>query len=384
MTATHRCLILAPTGEDGALIGEVFTSDGLTVKVCSDVPDLCRELRGGVGAVVVAEEAVTAAHAAEIRGLLDEEPAWSVVPFVMLMSSGEGDDAHRIVDLFGMHAKVTLIERPCRAATLTSAVRVALHARERQYEIRSLLERLESQAKELSRSNDDLTRFASAASHDLQEPLRMISNYLGLIQARSVNLEENLRKYLTHAIAGASRMNGLITSLLEYARIGSAEPELTTFPAAEAVAEALANLRLKIDEVKPAIDIAELSTITADKTLIVQIFQNIIGNAIKYRSETPHIAVSSSQTEREWIFTVGDNGIGIKADNLKRIFETFQRLHVSDYAGYGIGLATCKRIAEMHGGEIWVESTYGVGSRFFFSVARRIERPSVSIDVLAS
>ncbi len=198
----------------------------------------------------------------------------------------------------------------------------------------------------------------------------MISSYLGLIQTRSVNLEENLRTYLTNAIAGASRMNGLITSMLEYASVGSAEPELTTFPAAEAVADALANLRLKIEEVKPAIDIAELSTITADKTLIVQLFQNIIGNAIKYRSETPHIAVSSSQTEREWIFAVEDNGIGVKADDLKRIFEAFQRLHTSDYAGYGIGLATCKRIVEMHGGEIWVESTHGVGSRFFFSVAR--------------
>ncbi len=202
----------------------------------------------------------------------------------------------------------------------------------------------------------------------------MISSYLSLIGARA-NLDEKMRSYLAISIDGAVRMKGLIMSMLEYATVGATKPTFTRFPASEAVGAALANLRLKIDEVKPAIAVGDLPTITADKALIVQILQNLIGNAIKYRSENPRIAITAAATEQEWIFAIEDNGIGIKPDDLKRVFEAFQRLHTTAYAGYGIGLATCRRITDVHGGRLWVESTYGVGSQFFFSLKKALVDP---------
>ncbi|HYE06729.1 MAG TPA: ATP-binding protein [Planctomycetota bacterium] len=373
MSEPLRCLVLAPTGDDAALIAEALAGAGLAPHACADVGMLCAEIPAGAGAVVIGVEALGNGAVADITAALARDPLWSLLPFVLLTSVDTPAHLDEAVDnLFGARASVALVERPCRVATLTSVVRTALHARRRQYEIEALLRRLDAQAQDLVRSNDDLHRFASVASHDLQEPLRSITSYLAILERQYADkLDARAHEYFRNVMDGAGRMRGLILALLEYGQVGHATPEMRTFSSEEAVGAAIHNLSALIEDSRASIRISGMPTITADRTLIVQLFQNLIGNAIKYRSAAPRIEVSGDDRDREWVFTVADNGIGISRENLERIFEAFQRLHTrTEYAGYGIGLATCRRIADIHGGRIWVESTLGAGSRFFFSIPK--------------
>lgn len=364
-----RCLVLAPSGDDARLIGEVLAEAGISTAACADLDQLCAEVPLGAAAVVIAEEAVTTEAASALGGLITGDPVWSVLPFVLLSSA----DAARTIDvhsLFGVRGLVTVLQRPCATVTLITAVRSALYTRERQYEVRSLVDRLEGQAAELARSNDDLHRFAHAAAHDLQEPLRMIASYITLIQKRQgATFDERSREYMGFVVGGALRMSGLIKSLLQYAQVGQAKLDVTGFAADLAVGEALTNLKLAVEEADAVVTVDELPTVVADRTLVVELLQNLLTNAIKYRRGRPEIRISCQRDgDGHWIFAVADNGLGIPAEQRQRIFEAFHRAHSSHEPGFGIGLATCKRIAELHGGKIWVESTPDVGSTFFVSL----------------
>ena len=228
------------------------------------------------------------------------------------------------------------------------------------------------QTKELEGSNRDLRRFAFAASHDLQEPLRTITSYLDLIEKRNHDrIDERSRHYFDYVSESATRMRGLLSALMEYGKAREIEPNMTTFPGEAVVGEALHNLGATIEDARATILIGELPTIHADRVLIAVLFQNLIGNAIKYRTAEPRIEISATESSTEWVFKVTDNGIGIDPAHQECIFDVFQRLHTAEhYKGHGIGLATCKRVVDIHGGRIWVESTLGVGSRFFFSIRR--------------
>jgi signal transduction histidine kinase len=368
-----RCLVLAPTGDDAALIAEALSAAGFAPQPQACVQDLCAAIPEGAGAVIVAAEAVDEQAALEIAATLDGDPVWSVLPFIMLTSAdGRFDLDASLVDLFGPRARVSVIERPCRAAALTSAVRAALHARAHQYEVASLLARLDQQAQELERSNRDLHRFAFAASHDLQEPLRTITSYLDLIQQRNAErFDERTRHFFKYVIDGAGRMRALIGALLEYGKVGEAKARMATFPAEEVVGEALRNLAATIEDARAVVTTGPLPAICADRALLAVLFQNLVGNAIKYRTADPRVEITATESPTEWVFTVADNGIGIAPADQERIFDVFQRLHTSDhYKGNGIGLATCRRIVDLHGGRIWVESTSGAGSRFHVGIPR--------------
>jgi PAS domain S-box-containing protein len=234
-------------------------------------------------------------------------------------------------------------------------------------------EKLEKRAAELASSNGELERFAYVASHDLQEPLRMVSSFLQLLQKRyKGQLDEKADQYIHFAVDGAERMKILIMDLLEYSRVGSTKESRVPVRMREAAEEVVAVFREKIVTADARVEIGDLPVIAAEKVQMVQLLQNLIGNALKYRSETPPlIRVGSRELPEHWEFTVEDNGIGIDPAFREKIFVIFQRLHNrSEYSGTGIGLAICKKIVERHGGQIRVDSEPGRGSAFVFTIGK--------------
>jgi PAS domain S-box-containing protein len=232
-------------------------------------------------------------------------------------------------------------------------------------------EALEKKTEELARSNRDLEQFAYVASHDLQEPLRMVTSYVQLLARRyKGKLDSDADEFIRFAEDGATRMWKLINDLLAYSRVGmrSQEPKPTDCEAA--LLQSLDSLRMAVEENGAMVTRDPLPTVMADPLQLVQLFQNLIGNAIKFRgNEPPRIHVSASRNGDGWIFSVRDNGIGIDPEYAERIFIIFQRLHSREkYAGTGIGLAICQKIVERHGGRIWVESELGKGATFYFTV----------------
>jgi PAS domain S-box-containing protein len=225
---------------------------------------------------------------------------------------------------------------------------------------------------ELKNSNDELQQFAYVASHDLQEPLRMVASYTQLLAKRyKGHLDSDADEFIDYAVDGCNRMQGLIQDLLTYSHAGTDGKALREVSGDKALKEALTNLRVTIAESGAVVTHDSLPAITMDDTQLAQVFQNLIGNAIKYRSaEVPHVHVSAKRNGgNEWIFSVRDNGLGIDPQYFERIFIIFQRLHGrQDFNGTGIGLAICKKIVERLGGRIWVESQPEMGSTFYFAL----------------
>ncbi|MEW6054389.1 MAG: PAS domain S-box protein [Nitrospirota bacterium] len=224
---------------------------------------------------------------------------------------------------------------------------------------------------ELRRSNADLQQFAYAASHDLQEPLHVVAGFVKLLEKRYKDrLDEKAREFIDYSLEGVERMQMLIRDLLAYSQVGEKGKRFTRTSASEALETAIHNLHSALGESNAKVTYDLLPTVMADASQLSRLFQNLIGNALKFRSrERPEIHISAERKPNEWVFSVRDNGIGIAPKNLDRIFIVFQRLHSrEEYEGTGIGLAICKRIVERHGGRIWAESEPGNGSVFFFSI----------------
>jgi signal transduction histidine kinase len=232
---------------------------------------------------------------------------------------------------------------------------------------------------ELSRSNAELEQLAYVASHDLQEPLRMITSYLQLLEQRYKNkIDPDANEFIEFAVDGAKRMQRLIDDLLTYSRLGSRAKPFHSVNSAQVVKDAMRSVQMAIEESGAVIECGTLPVIVGDGAQLAQLFQNLIANAIKFRrGQPPHIRIDAQADGKAWRFSVQDNGIGIAPEYFDRIFVMFQRLHTRGaYPGTGIGLALCKRIVEHHGGRIWVESEPGKGSTFKFTLPMRERKPS--------
>jgi len=230
---------------------------------------------------------------------------------------------------------------------------------------------LRSKLEELARSNEELEQFAYISSHDLQEPLRMITSYLQLLQRRyQGSLDNKADKYIHFAVEGASRMQNMISDPLNFSRVTTRARRPETVNSEFILNQALSNLKLIITENNATISHGPLPELKVDPTQLVQVFQNMIINGIKFHDEeAPKIHIAAEKRASEWVFSVQDNGIGIEPQHFKRIFEFFKRLHNREkYSGTGMRLAICKKIVEKQGGLIWVESELGQGSTFYFTL----------------
>lgn len=230
---------------------------------------------------------------------------------------------------------------------------------------------LAEKAAELARSNAELELFAATASHDLQEPLRMISSYASLLDGRYVGaLDDKARGYLKRISDAATRMQNLVRALLAYSKVGHGDVAMEPVTMMTAVSEAVDNLEDRIRLCRGTVSFDELPVVRGNRILIVQLLQNLIDNGMKFCHERePRVRIEAKDAGSKWTFSVADNGIGMKAADCDRIFKTFQRLN-GKYPGSGLGLATCKKIVELHGGNIWTESSCGIGSIFFFTLPK--------------
>ncbi len=233
-------------------------------------------------------------------------------------------------------------------------------------------ERLRKYAEELQTSNSQLERFAHVASHDLQEPLRMVSSFLSLLAARlAERLDAQSRQYIDFAVDGAERMKVLIRDLLAYSRVGSKTEEFTAVDLNIVLQHVQQDLSERISETAASIHVDPLPVVHARQPLVNQLWQNLLANALKYCKVKPDISIGYSDEPGCFVFHIKDNGIGIDPRYFEKIFIIFQRLHNrSDYSGTGIGLAISKKIVELHGGKIWVESAPGKGSTFYFTIPK--------------
>ena len=286
-----------------------------------------------------------------------------------------GEQPVGVIEFFSRH-----IEEPDEALlqvvrALGNQIGQFVARREAETAIRAAIAALERQAEDLARSNAELQQFAYVASHDLQEPLRMVSSYTQLIVKRyGAKLDDDAKEFMEFIVDGAARMKRLIEDLLAYSRVGTRGNEFKATDCEAALKKALINLRGAIEDSGATVTYGPLPVLEADGSQLVQLFQNLIGNAIKFKADdVPRIHVSADELADEWVLKVKDNGIGIDPQYFERIFILFQRLHgKAEYPGTGIGLAICKKIIDRHGGRIWVESEPGQGSTFCCSLPKKI------------
>ncbi|NDU71546.1 HAMP domain-containing protein [Actinomadura sp. DSM 109109] len=309
-------------------------------------------------------------------------------PLRMLRSASrrvaDGDFTHVI----GAHGPADVRDVAVAVEAMRGRITAALEeSTERERLLQSRTAELDAQTVELRRSNAELEQFAYVASHDLQEPLRKVASFCQMLERRCADqLDDRGRQYIAFAVDGAKRMQVLINDLLTFSRVGRLHQHQRTLSLGEPLDQALANLDDAVAEAGARVERPDdLPELTADPTLMVMLWQNLIGNAVKFRSpdREPVVRITCEQEDGHWHLTVADNGIGVPAEYADKIFVIFQRLHSRDaYAGTGIGLALCKKIVEYHGGRIWLDPDREEGSRFHFTLSadHRAAAPAEAAD----
>ncbi len=376
----EHVLVHAPYGRDAAMICGFLAKAGMTAAACTTVEEIIAQLDDNTGAVLVSDEALNQASIGALAAVLHTQPPWSDLPLIVTTSGGEATAAsRRRLELLTPLGNFSLLERPLRTATLISAVQTALRARRRQYQIRDHIAERERLVQELKRSNDELTKFAHVVSHDLQAPVRMVKSFSELLARRyRGQIDQTADECIATIQDGASAMDALIRTLLTYATVG--QGPLTRAPVAlqSVVDDVITTLQPMIAELDASVSYGNLPVVYGDEVLLQQILQNLIGNALKYAGPArPRVSVDASHSATDWIVSVTDNGPGIPAEYHDAIFLPLKRLHSRQISGTGMGLAICRKIAERHGGRIWVDSQPGAGSTFYFTLpdSERDEKP---------
>jgi light-regulated signal transduction histidine kinase (bacteriophytochrome) len=302
----------------------------------------------------------------DVLEAIKENPETCDIPVLIVSALDELSGVSRCIQ----HGADDYLFKPFEPILLSARISAALERTRLRTQERERTKELEHLSQELQRSNEDLKRFAYAASHDLQAPLRTITTHLQLLERHiAQRIEPTDLELLQFPVQAALRMNQLIKDLLTYSQVSTEERDITPVSCDDVLASTLEDLSSAIEESEASITHDPLPTVMADRVQLRQLLLNLIGNAIKYRSEqTPRIHVSARREFASWHFTVSDNGVGIPPQHLNEVFNLFKRLHGHDVPGTGLGLSICKRIMERLGGRIWVESEEGKGSVFHFTI----------------
>lgn len=290
------------------------------------------------------------------------------VPIIIL--TGTFDDNALAIEALHRGASDYLVKEGIEERAISRSIRYAIERKKGEVELQRAMD-------ELARSNTDLEQFASMVSHDLKAPLRNIGGFVRLLQRDyQGKMDKTADEYISYTVEGIDKLNNLIDDLLHYARVGRSEESMAPIHCEVVFNEAVGNLKAAIHETGATITHDLLPTLMGRQSEMVQLFQNLIGNAIKYYDKKPPVVhIASEQTGKEWRITVSDNGIGMDPKYIDQIFLPFKRLHTYQaYPGTGIGLAICRKIVEGYGGRIWVESVLGQGSTFYFTLSAQEQK----------
>ncbi len=367
----------APVGRDAELAAAALRRAEIVSTACSSLEEVCEAIGNEeTGSAVLAEEALTRASIDRLQDALAQQPPWSDLPLILLTGGGNSTGASlEKLSRMRVLGNITLLERPLRSVTLVASVQSALASRRRQFETRDFIRELQEAQAKLGQANSDLKQFAFAASHDLQEPLRMVNIFTQLLLDRHIDsANQEAQQFAGYVRSGVTRMEVLLRDLLHYSRAIHEEREWPhdEFELGQAIVDATEGLRVEIDSAEACITVSNMPIVRGDRTQLSLVFQNLISNAIKYARPgvAPAIKISCEQADEESLIRVQDNGSGFEERYAERVFELFQRLSGKDVPGTGLGLAICRRIVERHGGRMWAESELGVGSTFLFTIPR--------------
>ncbi len=368
--AWQRILILAPNTKDALATSKILQTAELNPLICKTLDEVIREMEAGAGAVVLAKEALTQDSVATFSASLASQPKWSSMPIILLISYDELNQGNeKTLKLLEPLRSTTLLERPVRTRTFLSVVKSALADRNRQCEMKNLLE-------ELEQSRQGLDSFAAVAAHDLKSPLNSITQFTELlVEDYGDKLGSDAAEYTDFIISAGKRMSRLIDSLLVYARSGAKfEPKPVDLE--EVSHDVIKNLNAQLRSTSTRLTFhSKLPTVLGDEVRMSQLLQNLIANSIKFQKPgaVPQIDISCREDEGSWLFELKDNGIGMAQEQSRSVFEVFKKLNTdAEYEGSGIGLSVCKKIVEGHGGKIWLESIRGEGTRFFFTLPKLV------------
>ncbi|WP_161539718.1 sensor histidine kinase [Paramagnetospirillum kuznetsovii] len=362
VTSETRPRLLIPFGHEPARDGGVLAPEGPIARIVAATITGHSPLVEAKGDPILVAAAIPGTDWVMVMRMGAAEATASVDRLVIAVIATAA-----VLALFGVIGLMAVL-RP-----LTGSIIIHTNDMRRQIEdLERARAELQEKTHQLALSNADLQEYAYVASHDLQEPLRMISSYAQLLERRyKGKLDEEATEFIGYMVDGVKRMQAIILHLLDYSRVGGKGQSYSAFDSGDAVASALANLAGAIKASGGEVTTGSLPVVWADRMQFTRLMQNLIGNAIKYHlpEQAPHVAITAEREDRYWRFCVSDNGIGIDPQYFERIFKLFQRLHPrGEFEGTGIGLAICRKIVEIHGGSMWVDSEPGHGAKFFFTL----------------
>ncbi|MGI0485919.1 response regulator [Pantanalinema rosaneae CENA516] len=352
-------LIVDDTPDNLRVLSAMLTNQGFEVRKALSGQRAIASVQADPPDLILLDIKMPEMNGYEVCQHLKADPNTCEVPIIFISALDDALDKVRAFAVGG----VDYVTKPFQEIEVLARI-------EHQLRIQRLQHQLIEQNEELARSNRELEQFAYVVSHDLQQPLQSVTGFVKLLLLKYENtLDEFAFDYLNRIHDAGSRMQRLIQDLLAYSRVGRQDQDLQVVDCNLVLKQVLDNLQITIEEKQVKLTYDELPMVMGNETQLIQLFQNLISNAVKFvRPDTiPQVNIVVKPQEQQWLFGIQDNGIGIEPQNLERVFEIFQRAHsAKNYPGTGIGLATCKKIVESHGGQIWVESQLELGTTFHF------------------